>query len=181
MEKMLLCRQSLRSSGLHPLWAVGVSCLMVLLLGRTTLGQAIQVSGTVTSPGHIPLGGVAVRLQGTNTRILTGANGKYTISAPPNGVLSFSRIGQKAVQETIAGRTTIDVTMEAVAFLEEIVVTAYTTERRADITGAVSSVSTSAIERPTSASVLPVCPGRPDAPRNSRITSPRADSSTPPG
>ena len=44
--------------------------------------------------------------------------------------------------------------MEAIAFLEEIVVTAYTTERRADITGAVSSVSTSAIERPTSASVL---------------------------
>ena len=65
-------------------------------------------------------------------------------SAPPNGVLSFSRIGQKAVQETIAGRTTIDVTMEAIAFLEEVLVTAYTTERRADITGAVSSVSPTA-------------------------------------
>jgi TonB-dependent starch-binding outer membrane protein SusC len=153
METMRLCRQSLRS-GLHPLWAVGLSCIMVLMLGRTTLGQEIRVSGTVTSAGHIPLGGVAVRLQGTNTRILTGSNGKYTISAPPNGVLSFSRIGQKAVQETIAGRTTIDVSMEAIAFLEEVLVTAYTTESRAQITGAVSSVSASAIERPTSASVL---------------------------
>jgi TonB-linked SusC/RagA family outer membrane protein len=128
--------------------------MMVLLLGRSALGQEIRVSGIVTSPGHIALGGVAVRLQGTDTRVLTGANGRYTISAPPNGVLSFSRIGQKAVQETIAGRTTIDVTMEAIAFLEEIVVTAYTTESRADITGAVSSVSASEIERPTSASVL---------------------------
>jgi TonB-dependent SusC/RagA subfamily outer membrane receptor len=127
---------------------------MVLMVGRSASGQAIQVSGTVTSTGHIPLGGVAVSVQGTDTRIITGANGKYTISASPNGVLSFSRIGQKAVQDTIRGRTTIDVTMEPIAFLEEVLVTAYTTERRADITGAVSSVSAAAIERPTTASVL---------------------------
>jgi TonB-linked SusC/RagA family outer membrane protein len=154
MEKMLLGRQAFQNSRLHRLWVVGMTVVLALVPSARAWGQQIQISGTVTSAAHIPLGGVAVRVQGTDVRVLTSANGRYTVTAPTNGVLSFSRIGQRAVQETISGRSTIDVTLQAIAFLEEIVVTAYTTERRADITGAVSSVSTSAIERPTSASVL---------------------------
>jgi TonB-dependent starch-binding outer membrane protein SusC len=154
MEKMLLSSHSFRNSRLRRACTAGMTLVMALVLSNTAFGQEIQVSGTVTTPAHIPLGGVAVRVQGTDRRVLTGANGRYTVTAPTNGVLSFSRIGQKAVQETIAGRTTIDVTMDAIAFLEEVVVTAYTTEKRSDITGAVASVPVAAIERPTTASVL---------------------------
>jgi len=137
--------------------AVGMSVVLALTLRGAALAQQnqmIQVSGTVTSVGHIPLGAVAVRVQGTEIRSLTDTNGRYAVTAPANGQLSFSRIGQRAVTETIGGRTKIDVNMEAVAFLEEVVVTAYTSERRADITGAVASVDVDAIARPTSASVL---------------------------
>ena len=48
-------------------------------------------------------------------------------------------IGQKPAREEIGGRTRIDVRMEGVTYLEEVVVTAYTEQRRADITGAVAA------------------------------------------
>ncbi len=147
-------RLSLRRLDVVPLIAVVMSVLCLLLPGGTALAQQIQVTGTVTSSGHVPLGGVSVRAVGTERATLTDGNGRYSISAPSNGVLSFSRIGQKAVTASVGGRTRIDVTMEPIAFLEEMVVTAYTTERRADITGAVSSVNVEQVERPTTASVL---------------------------
>lgn len=146
MEKMLLRRRALRTSG--------TSIVLAMLLHATALAQTGRVTGTVTTPGHVPIGGVSVRVQGADARTLTDANGRYAINAAPNATLSFSRIGNKAVEEAIRGRASVDVTMEPVSFLEEVVVTAYTTERRADITGAVSSVNVETIDRPSTASVL---------------------------
>src|SRR5207248_3557150 len=61
---------------------------------------------------------------------------------------------QRGVQETIAGRSTINVTMAPIAFLEEMVVTAYGEQRRADITGAVASAKIETVDRQTGASAL---------------------------
>ena len=97
---------------------------------------------------------MTVRVQGSDVRATTGANGRYTITAPASAVLVFSRVGQRPVQTTIAGRAVVDVTMAQISYLEEVVVTAYTEQRRADITGAVSSVNVDAVERQTGASVL---------------------------
>ena len=154
MANCMLRIRALWAAHLPPLWAVGMSVMLSLAPSRVAFGQEIRISGTVTSSERIPLGAVTVRVQGSDTRALTDAAGRYTIAAPASGILSFSRIGHRAVQENIAGRTRIDVTMTAVAFLEEVVVTAYTTERRADITGAVASVNVDAVARPTTASVL---------------------------
>jgi TonB-dependent starch-binding outer membrane protein SusC len=153
MEKMLRGRHSFRTSSLHRLRAVGMAFLLALVPNGTALAQT-QVSGTVNSSSGIPLRGVTVRVAGTETRTLTDANGRYSISAPAEGVLMFSLLGRRALETRIAGRTTVDVTMEAVAFLDEVVVTAYTEQRRADITGAVGSVNVEAAERQTTASVL---------------------------
>src|SRR5438094_2460060 len=155
MEKMRPVRHSVRNSSAHRLRAVGLSVLLALGLSVPALGQQIAVSGTVTNAGGIPLRGVSVHVQGSNSRVLTDANGKYSIDAvPAQGVLSFTLLGQRGVQETIAGRSTINVTMAPIAFLEEMVVTAYGEQRRADITGAVASAKIESVERQTSASVL---------------------------
>jgi len=134
---------------------MGMSVFVALAMSGPMWGQEIRITGTVTSAtSRMPLGGVGVRVQGSENRALTDANGRFAISAPSNGQLSFSRIGQKAIQEAINSRTKIDITMEPVAYLEQVVVTAYTSQRRADITGAVASVDVDAVSRPTSASVL---------------------------
>lgn len=132
----------------------GMSLLFTLAFSAMALSQDLSVSGTVTSQAGAPLSGVTVRVQGTDTRAVTNANGKYFLRAPADAVLTFSYVGQRQVQTTIAGRNTVDVTMAQIPYLEEVVVTAYTEQRRGDITGAVSSVKMESAERQTGASVL---------------------------
>jgi TonB-linked SusC/RagA family outer membrane protein len=156
METMWFVRRSL----LNPprFRAVGIGVLMALTQSATALGQApqIPVTGTVTATGGFPLRGVTIRVQGTDVIAFTNAAGKYSIlAAPSDGVLNFTLIGQKPVRAEIAGRKTIDVAMERLAFLEEVVVTAYSEQqKRGEITGAVASVNVESMGRQTGASVL---------------------------
>jgi TonB-linked SusC/RagA family outer membrane protein len=140
----------------RPRWlrAAVMSVLFTLALSGRALSQDLSVSGTVSSTAGAPLSGVTVRVQGTDTRAITNANGKYFIKAPADAVLTFSYVGQRQVQTTIAGRNTVDVTMAQIPYLEEVVVTAYTEQRRGDITGAVSSVNIASAQKQTGASVL---------------------------
>jgi TonB-linked SusC/RagA family outer membrane protein len=154
MHKESRDRESLRSRVPHGLRAVALSLLFALALGGTASGQQIAITGTVTSVGGEPLSGVTVRLDGTTTSAVTSAIGRYAINAPIDGVLTFARLGRRPVQVTIAGRARIDVNMAPIAYLEEVVVTAYTEQRRADITGAVASINVEAASRQTGASVL---------------------------
>src|SRR5689334_2337370 len=154
MEETVPRRQSFRNNPLSVLRAVGMSMLFSMLFAGVALAQSIAVTGTVTSQAGAPLPGVTVRVSGTETRVLTNGSGRYTITAPANGALNYTVIGQKPAREEIGGRTRIDVKMEPVTYLEEVVVTAYTEQRRADITGAVASINVESAARETGASVL---------------------------
>jgi TonB-linked SusC/RagA family outer membrane protein len=154
MNKMLSGRRVFPSCSPHRFRAAAMGLLLALAVPGMAFAQEITVSGTVTAPTGAPLREVLVRVQGADTRVLTDGLGKYSLRAPSSGVLGFSLLGRRAVQEQIAGRTTIDVTMEQVPYLEEVVVTSYTEQRRADITGAVSSVNLETTSRQTGASVL---------------------------
>lgn len=133
---------------------VGAALMFALVLSAQAFGQGTTVTGTVTSTGGAPLPGVTVRVQGSDARALTDASGKYRITAPADAVLTFSFVGQRPVQTTVAGRNVVDVTMAQVPYLEQVVVTAYTEQRRSDITGAVSSVNVESAQKQTGASVL---------------------------
>jgi TonB-dependent starch-binding outer membrane protein SusC len=154
MEKVLVGKHSFLNSHTRWLGAVALSLLFALALSGTAFGQNLPVTGTVTTTGGAPLTGVLVRVQGTDIRTITDASGKYRISTPADAVLTFSVIGQRPVQTTVAGRNTVDVTMAHITYLEEVLVTAYTEQRRGDITGAVSSVNIESSQKQNSASVL---------------------------
>jgi len=135
--------------------AVGVSLLLAVVWCGTARGQQARISGFVTTVDGTPIQGVIVGVRQTEIRTTTDLAGRYTISAPADGELVFSAIGFRALAVSVAQRTTIDVIMErAVAVLDEIIVTGYTEQRRADITGAVSSVDMESVTKETSASVL---------------------------
>jgi len=91
------------------------------------LAQTVVITGTVTSSvageGVIP--GVAVLVKSTTIGTQTDVNGRYTITVPANATtLQFQFIGMATVEETIGGRTTINVTMNPdVVGLAEVVVT----------------------------------------------------------
>ncbi|HJQ20366.1 MAG TPA: SusC/RagA family TonB-linked outer membrane protein [Gemmatimonadaceae bacterium] len=153
MEKKLPVRHSFRNPTMHR-WLAVAAALVFLLVGNSSAWAQQTVAGTVTSSTGAPLRGVSVRVQGTTTRTLTDDKGRYSIAAAPDATLVFSLLGQRQLQAAVQNRNTVDVSMEPVTFLEEVVVTAYTEQRRADITGAVSSMNVDAANRTTGASVL---------------------------
>src|SRR2546428_5200772 len=161
MASMLRSKRWSGKVRLHCFRAAGMSVLLALAVCGTALCQQVQVSGTVSSTKGVQLRGVTVHLRGTETSTVTDANGKYSLTAPSDGVLTFARIGYRGTAQTIGGRTTVNVVMEeAIPVLPEVVVTGYTSQRRPDITGAVSSVNIESVQRQTSASVLQRLDGR---------------------
>ena len=145
-----------RGSTINTRWrAVKLAVLLSLAVSTAAdAQQPVTVTGTVISSTGAPLVGVTVNVRGTEVRTLTTENGRYTILAPSNGVLTYLSFGKRATQANVEGRTKIDITMEAVAYLDEVVVTAYTEQRRSEVTGAVSSVNVDAAKKETGASIL---------------------------
>lgn len=137
--------------------ALGMGLLFaVTLYGTAQAQEATRVSGTVTSAtAGERLWGVVIRVKGTVTQTVTDQRGNYSIMAPGDGVLTFAIIGYRGAERPIDGRATVDVAMQpAPTMLQEVVVTGYTSQRRADITGAVSSVNLDNVTKLTSTSVL---------------------------
>lgn len=105
--------------------------------------EQINISGRVTdaSTGS-PMAGVNVVVKSLTIGAITDSDGKYTISAPSReSILVFSFIGYTPREEAIAGRSTIDISLETeVLGLKEVVVVGYGTQRREEITSSIASV-----------------------------------------
>jgi TonB-dependent starch-binding outer membrane protein SusC len=139
----------------HLARVVGSTLMLTLLLCGTAVGQQARVSGFVSTADGTPVAGVIVGVQKTSVRTTTDVAGRYSVTVPTDGVLVFSAIGFRALAVSVSGRTTVDVVMErAVAVLDEIIVTGYTEQRRADVTGAVSSADMGSVNKESSTSVL---------------------------
>lgn len=104
--------------------------------------QQNKVSGMVTSDQGNPLQAVTVQLKGTNTATTTDAQGRYEINlASGREVLTFRLLGFQPLETTVNGRSTIDVALiSTIGDLDEVVVVGYGTQRKRDLTGAVSSI-----------------------------------------
>jgi TonB-dependent starch-binding outer membrane protein SusC len=103
---------------------------------------AMQVSGTVTDAGGGGLPGVSVLLKGTTTGTVTDIDGKYSLSVPDaNATLVFSSVGFKSQEIVVGAQTSINVVLIEGDALQEVVVVGYGTQRKVDLTGAVSSIS----------------------------------------
>ncbi len=142
------------------------SCAMLLLLlgfaVSSVFAQQRTVTGTVTSEELGALPGVNIIIQGTTSGAVTDTDGNYSLSVPgPDAILVFSFIGYSSLAVTVGDQTNISPLLVAdVTALDEIVVTGYTTQRKSDITGAVSVVNVEELNQITSASVVQKLEGR---------------------
>lgn len=123
-----------------------------------------NVSGTVTDETGGPLPGVVVMLRGTSEGTVTDADGRYSFQIPEGGdnVLEFSCLGMETVEMPVGGRAVINVSMEMSSIgLDEAVAIGYGTMIRRDISSAVSSVESDALnERATSLNVMQSLAGK---------------------
>ncbi len=107
----------------------------------------IEVSGKVTDENGDPLPGASVTVAGTATGTVTDMDGNYSITVPDGATLIFSYIGFETMRVSVDNRTQINVTLKTdMASLEEVVVIGYGSQRKADLTGSISSVGKNAIE-----------------------------------
>ena len=117
---------------------------LLLFAGSIAMAQTVQISGTVTSSEDgIPVPGVSVIVKGTTLGALTDADGKYILAVPQNSQsLVFSFIGFRTLEAAIQGKNTIDAALETDLFkVDEVVVVAYGTQQKRDVTGSISTVS----------------------------------------
>jgi TonB-linked SusC/RagA family outer membrane protein len=122
--------------------------MFLFLLTGNVMAQKNTVTGKVTDVDNgTPMAGVTIGISGTTVGTLSDESGKYSIEIPSNPVeLTFSFVGYETIKEVIGKRLTIDVAMTSTTSqLNEIVVVGYGTQRKKDLTGSVSMVSTKEI------------------------------------
>lgn len=123
--------------------SVKLFLLFVLLGPGYAFAQTSRVTGRVTGPDNQGLPGVNVQVNGTTTGTSTDATGSFALNAARNATLVFSNIGYASQTIPVNGRAVIDVQMtEDQKTLSEVVVVGYGTQRKTDVTGALTAIST---------------------------------------
>ena len=112
----------------------------MLMLTCTILYAQTEITGTVVDETGETVIGATVMEKGTTNGTVTDFDGVFTIKVNPGATLVFSYVGFLNVEMPASNGMVVTMKEDALA-LNEIVVTGYTTQRKADLTGAVSVVS----------------------------------------
>jgi TonB-linked SusC/RagA family outer membrane protein len=125
------------------------SILLLLLCGTSSLfAQTRQVSGVVSDNLGEVLPGVSVTIKGTTKGIVTSVDGKYNLQVSSgNSILVFSYIGYEPQDLKVGNQSVMDVTLnESTENLSEVVVVGYGTQKKSQLTGAISQVTAKEIQ-----------------------------------
>lgn len=117
--------------------------VMLLCFGLAVKAQERTVTGVVTTDKDgKALSGVSVLVKGSASGASTNSEGAYSIKVPNGNVaLVFSFVGYSSQEVQVKNKTVLDVTLNALnTALDEVVVIGYGTQKKKDMTGAVSSV-----------------------------------------
>lgn len=111
--------------------------------------QQLRVTGTVTdaSTGQA-MPGVNILVKGTSLGAITDVDGNYAIAnVDRNATLVFSFIGYVTQEISLGGRTVVNVSLaQEITDLDEVVVVGYSTQKRANVVGSVTSISGQSIQ-----------------------------------
>ncbi|WP_276484936.1 SusC/RagA family TonB-linked outer membrane protein [Paraflavitalea pollutisoli] len=121
-----------------------------LLCASTGLrAQSRTITGKVTDKGGIGLPGVSVTIKNGPTGTQTNDNGEYSLSVPPNArTLVYSFVGFNVEEVSIGRNNTLNVTLSTEEKkLDEVVVVAYGTQRKREVTSSIAVVDEKAIKR----------------------------------
>ncbi len=108
----------------------------------------MQIRGIVTDIQGEPVPGVTVLELGTQKGVITDIDGRYSISVQGTAsTLQFSFVGMETREIAVGNRSVIDVVLNEVSTdLDELIVVGYGTMRKSDVSGAISSVRSDALQ-----------------------------------
>lgn len=152
---------------LYNLMKVLKSSILFLLLSvlgsySALFAQSRMVSGKVLDTQQEPLAGVTIRVEGTTQGGITAEDGSFKLQTPSGTViLEFSYVGcQTQKVKVTPGQKDITVHMqEDAVLLDEAVVVGYGTQKKVNLTGAVSTVGSKTLENRVSHSITNMLQG----------------------
>ena len=130
-----------------------------LLLTATLLYAQSEIRGTVVDPTGETVIGATIMEQGTSNGTVTDLDGNFVLTVEPGKTLVISYIG--FLTQEVPAQDGMHITLQTDALaLEEVVVTGYTSQRKADLTGAVSTVSVSELAKQNENNPMKALQGR---------------------
>jgi TonB-dependent starch-binding outer membrane protein SusC len=116
--------------------------LVVILSKNEEENREIRITGKITGYNDEPLAGVTVQEKGTNNGTTTDNSGSYSLTVANNAVLVISYIGYESQEISVGGQSIINVKLvAAIKQMDQVVVVGYGTQRKRELTGAVSVVN----------------------------------------
>lgn len=129
-------------------------------LGLYAMAQnTMEVSGTVKDEQGLEVIGASVMEEGATNGVITDINGQFKIKVKEGAKLKISYVGYNTI--VVKAQLHMTITMEVASnLIDELVVTGYTTQRKADLTGSVSIVSTKDLKTSPDADPMRALQGR---------------------
>ena len=125
-----------------------ISLLLLFVCFFPVFAQSSQLHGTVVDANGIPVPGVTVVLKGAQAWTTTDVSGVFHLTVPDrgNGTLEFQCVGFDTKEVKLDGTTEYSVRLdETISELDEVVVVGYGEQKKANLTGAVSSMRVSEV------------------------------------
>lgn len=140
---------------------MGILLLMSLCLALNVKAQT-RISGKVIAgDDKTPVIGASIKIKDAPGGTTTDGNGVFALSVPQNAVLIISFIGYNNKEVAVGSQTTLSITLDPVNNdLTEVVVTGYSTQRKKDLTGAVSVVNIAQLKSQPAASAIESLQGK---------------------
>ncbi|MEO6455341.1 MAG: SusC/RagA family TonB-linked outer membrane protein [Ginsengibacter sp.] len=119
------------------------SSLVILLFFINTVNAQTVVTGKVTDDQGQPISNASILRKGTSTGVTTESDGSFTINIPNSKtVLVFTSVGYDAQEITPGNKSNLNILLKSAGNkLNEIVVTGYGTQRRKEVTAAITTVN----------------------------------------
>lgn len=133
--------------------------LALIMVCAVTGAQQLKASGSIVDETGLEVIGATVMEKGTNNATVTDIDGNFKLEVTKGATLVISYIGYRTMEFPAAVAMKI-ILKEDANDLNEVVVTGYTTQRKADLTGAVSVVKTNAIRTSPDADPMKALQGR---------------------
>lgn len=127
---------------------------------RPETPQKQMISGIVSDEKGESIIGASIMIKGEKIGTITDSYGKFNLSIPNNATLQISYIGYQSQEISTKGKTFLSITMkENTKQLDEVVVVAYGTAKKKDLTGSISALDNRLIASQSSTSVTNLLEG----------------------
>src|SRR5215213_9069226 len=115
----------------------------LLLFSLGAMAQKISITGKVTNAKGEPLAGASLTEKGTTNSTTTKAEGNFALSvASDKSVVSVTYVGYETEEVMVGNTAILNIQLvQAPRALNAVVVTGYSSQRKVDLTGAVSVVN----------------------------------------